>query len=64
MVQINRHGWRVAEPEPLLAEQPRRFESLVYWGMSEGLFTPSRAAEFLQCSIDEVNFDFRASLEH
>jgi hypothetical protein len=40
-----------------LAEQPRRFESLVYWGMSEDLFTPSRAAEFLQRPIDKLDSD-------
>jgi Zn-dependent peptidase ImmA (M78 family)/transcriptional regulator with XRE-family HTH domain len=56
-IQISQKGWRSAEPEPLLAEQPRRFESLVYWGMSEDLFTPSRAAEFLQRPIDKLDSD-------
>jgi len=60
-IQISRNGWRSAEPEPLLAERPRRFESLVYWGMSEGLFTPSRAAEFLQRPINEIDFGFQSS---
>jgi Zn-dependent peptidase ImmA (M78 family)/transcriptional regulator with XRE-family HTH domain len=58
-IQISQKGWRSAEPEPLLAEQPRRFESLVYWGMSEELFTPSRAAEFLQRPIDEIDSDLQ-----
>lgn len=47
-IQFSQAGWRSAEPEPLLPEQPRRFESLVFWGLAEGLFSPSRAAEFLQ----------------
>lgn len=46
--QFAQAGWRESEPEPLLPEQPRRFESLVFWGLAEGLFSPSRAAEFLQ----------------
>lgn len=54
-IQLSMKGWRTAEPEPLLPEIPRRFESLVYWGMSEDLFSPSRAAEFLQCSMEELN---------
>jgi Zn-dependent peptidase ImmA (M78 family)/transcriptional regulator with XRE-family HTH domain len=58
-IQISKNGWRAAEPEPLQAERPRRFESLVYWGMSEELFTPSRAAEFLQRPINEIDFGFQ-----
>jgi Zn-dependent peptidase ImmA (M78 family)/transcriptional regulator with XRE-family HTH domain len=53
-IQFSQQGWRSAEPEPLLAERPRRFESLVFWGLAEGLFTPSRAAEFLQRRIDDL----------
>ena len=60
-IQISRNGWRSAEPEPLLAERPRRFESLVYWGMSEELFTPSRAAEFLQRPINDIDSGFQDS---
>ncbi|MDH0863153.1 XRE family transcriptional regulator [Mitsuaria sp. GD03876] len=48
VIQFSKSGWRTAEPEPLLPEQPRRFESLVFWGLAEGLFSASRAAEFLQ----------------
>ncbi|ANH69759.1 helix-turn-helix domain-containing protein [Mitsuaria sp. 7] len=48
LIQFAQAGWRSAEPEPLLPEQPRRFESLVFWGLAEGLFSPSRAAELLQ----------------
>jgi len=64
IIQISKNGWRSAEPEPLLAEQPRRFESLVYWGMSEDLFTPSRAAEFLQRPINEIDSGFQPVLKN
>lgn len=53
-IQFSQEGWRSAEPEPLLPETPRRFESLVFWGLAEDLFTPSRAAEFLQGSLDTI----------
>jgi Zn-dependent peptidase ImmA (M78 family)/DNA-binding XRE family transcriptional regulator len=53
--EFNKHGWRTHEPEPLLPERPRRFESLIYRGLAEDLFTPSRAAEFLQCRLDELD---------
>lgn len=53
--EFSKHGWRTSEPEALLPEQPRRFESLVYRGLAEELFTPSRAAEFLQCSLHELD---------
>ena len=53
--EFNKHGWRTNEPEALLPEQPRRFESLVYRGLAEDLFTSSRAAEFLQCRLDELD---------
>ncbi|WP_343635099.1 XRE family transcriptional regulator [Roseateles sp.] len=54
VIQFSQAGWRTAEPEALLPEQPRRFESLVFWGLAEGLFTPSRAAEFLQRPLDTL----------
>lgn len=53
-IQFNVNGWRSAEPEPWPAEQPRRFESLVFWGLAEDLFTRSRASEFLQRPIDRL----------
>jgi Zn-dependent peptidase ImmA (M78 family)/transcriptional regulator with XRE-family HTH domain len=62
-IEFNKHGWRSAEPEPLLPEQPRRFESLVYWGLAEGLFTPSRAAELLQRPIDDLDPALRGHSE-
>ena len=55
MIEFSRKGWRKEEPEMLACEHPRRFESLVYRGLAEDLFTLSRAAEFLQCSLDELD---------
>lgn len=55
MIEFSRKGWRKEEPEMLACEHPRRFESLVYRGLAEDLFTPSRAAEFLQCSLEELD---------
>jgi Zn-dependent peptidase ImmA (M78 family) len=54
-ITFNQNGWRANEPEPLLPERPGRFESLVYWGLAESLFTPSRAAEFLQRRMDDLD---------
>lgn len=55
VIQFAQAGWRSAEPEPLLPEQPRRFESLVFWGLAEGLFSPSRAAELLQRPVGALD---------
>lgn len=55
MIEFSRKGWRSQEPETLACEHSRRFESLVYRGLAEDLFTPSRAAEFLQCRLDELD---------
>ena len=54
-ILFGKYGWRSAEPSPFLPERPRRFESLVFWGLAEGLFTRSRAAEFLQRPISELD---------
>lgn len=54
-IEFGRYGWRTAEPEALAPEQPRRFESLVYRGLAENIFTPSRAAEFLQCKLEALD---------
>lgn len=51
MIQLSALGWRTQEPEPLPAERPGRLEALVWHGLAEGLFTPSRAAEFLQVPV-------------
>ncbi|MDQ3058921.1 MAG: XRE family transcriptional regulator [Pseudomonadota bacterium] len=54
-IQFSQNGWRLREPEPLPPEQPRRFETLVLRGLAEDLFTPSRAAEFMQCRVSEID---------
>ncbi|HEY4080656.1 MAG TPA: XRE family transcriptional regulator [Burkholderiaceae bacterium] len=63
-IQFSQAGWRSCEPEPLLPERPRRFESLVFWGLAEGLFTPARAAEFLQRPISDLEPALRSVVEH
>lgn len=54
-IQFNRQGWRKAEPGVLPGERPRHFESLVFRGLSERIFTLSRAAELLQLPISKMN---------
>ena len=60
-IQFSKNGWRSAEPEPMPAEEPRRFESLVFWGLAEDLFSPSRASEFLQRPIDQLEPSLQVS---
>lgn len=48
VIQMNTKGWRKAEPGALPPEVSHRFETLVYRGLAQGLFSVSRAAEFLQ----------------
>lgn len=60
-IQFSKHGWRSAEPEPMPAEEPRRFESMVFWGLAEDLFSPSRASEFLQRPIDQLELSLQVS---
>lgn len=54
-MQFSANGWRKAEPEPLLAEQPRRFESMVYRALAEDLISLPRAAELLRCPASELD---------
>jgi Zn-dependent peptidase ImmA (M78 family)/transcriptional regulator with XRE-family HTH domain len=54
-MQFSANGWRRAEPEPLLPEQPKRFESMVYRALAEDLISLSRAAELLQCAVSELD---------
>lgn len=63
-IDFSAKGWRTAEPEPLLPEQPRRFESLVFRGLAQDLFSPSRAAEFMQCRVDELDPTLSHQPEH
>ncbi len=62
-IQISQKGWRSAEPEPMPAEIPLRFTGMVYRGLAEGLFTPSRAAEFLQQPISKLENTFSVTME-
>jgi Zn-dependent peptidase ImmA (M78 family)/transcriptional regulator with XRE-family HTH domain len=54
-IQFSKNGWRKQEPEALPSETPRRFESLVFWGLAEDLFSKSRAAEFLQQPLSALD---------
>jgi Zn-dependent peptidase ImmA (M78 family)/DNA-binding XRE family transcriptional regulator len=62
-ILIGQRGWKTAEPEPIKSEKPLRFTSLVYWGLAEGLFTRSRAAEFLQQPLSALETEVAATLE-
>ena len=55
LIQFSKNGWRRAEPNQLLSESPRRFESLVFWGLAEDYFSKSRAAEFLQQPVSALD---------
>jgi Zn-dependent peptidase ImmA (M78 family)/DNA-binding XRE family transcriptional regulator len=61
--EMTARGWNTSEPEPMNAENPLRFASLVYWGLAEGLFTPSRAAEFLQQPVSALETGASVALE-
>ncbi len=52
---FSKNHWRKDEPQALPAEAPRRFESLVFWGLAEDYFTKSRAAEFLGKPVSSVD---------
>lgn len=54
-IQFSAKGWRTSEPEPLLPEQPRRFESLVYRALAEDLISLPRAAELMRCNVADVD---------
>lgn len=63
-IQFSANGWRKAEPEPLPCKPPQRFESLVFWGLAEGLITKTRAAEFLRKPVSTLDPNFLGSLEN
>ncbi len=62
-IQFSKRGWRKAEPEPQQCRPPQRFESLVFWGLAEGLFSKSRAAELLQRPVSALDGDLAGPLE-
>jgi Zn-dependent peptidase ImmA (M78 family)/DNA-binding XRE family transcriptional regulator len=53
-------SWRREEPEPIedlrseKLEQPRRYDRLCYWALSERLISPSKASELLQLPYYEL----------
>ncbi len=53
-------AWRRAEPEPIeelhaqKLEQPRRYDRLCFWALSERLISPSKASELLQIPYYEL----------
>lgn len=54
MARFSAGGWRKTEPGYRVeAEQPRRFERLVYKAFAEGVISESRSAELLALSITE-----------
>lgn len=59
-IQFSQNGWRKAEPSALAPEKPRRFESLVFWGLAEDIFSKSRAAEFLQRPLSALDTSLSA----
>jgi Zn-dependent peptidase ImmA (M78 family)/DNA-binding XRE family transcriptional regulator len=61
--EMTKRGWSILEPEPMSPENPLRFTSLVYWGLAEGLFTESRAAEFLQQPVSALEVGACVTLE-
>lgn len=62
-IQFSANGWRKAEPEPMPCKPPQRFESLVFWGLAEGLITKSRASELLRKPVSALDPNFLGSLE-
>lgn len=61
---LNANSWRKNEPGALKAERPRRFESLVFRGLAEEVFTISRAAEFLHLPISALDPKVYGTLVH
>ena len=62
-IQFSKRGWRKSEPEPQQCKPPQRFESLVFWGLAEGLFSKSRAAELLRRSVSALDGDLSGPIE-
>lgn len=59
-------GWRKSEPEPIALdsgigafEKPQIYNRMVWQALAEQLITPIRAAQFLDISIEKVEFGIR-----
>ena len=63
-IDFGQRGWRKKEPNALPPERPRRFESLVYRGLAEEIFTLSRAAELLQIPLARLNANVLRTVVH
>lgn len=63
-ITMSGNGWRRMEPGALPSERPRRFESLVFRALAEGMITVSRAAEFLQIPISQLDAGVCGALVH
>ncbi|EDY86634.1 helix-turn-helix domain protein [gamma proteobacterium HTCC5015] len=48
-------GYRRNEPQPLLPERSYRLKQLVFRSLAEGVITPSRAAELLNTSMEQID---------
>lgn len=62
--------WRTEEPEPIQEgqgfgafERPARYQDLVWRALGEKLISPSRAAQFLKCSVDDVEREIRGPVD-
>jgi Zn-dependent peptidase ImmA (M78 family) len=62
--------WRREEPEPIengigigAFEHPKRFEGLVYRALAEQLISPARAAQLLNCPLEEIERGIRGPRE-
>lgn len=58
--------WRSEEPEPIREgegfgafERPSRYQNLVWRALGEKLISPSRAAQFLKCTVDRIEDEIR-----
>jgi Zn-dependent peptidase ImmA (M78 family) len=60
---FSRLGWRsppYPEPEPLPAEEPRRFRRLCFRAAAEGLASEARVAELLRISVRQLDREMEA----
>ncbi len=53
-VTFRKYGYRQEPGTPVQAEEPRRLQRLVYKAVAENLISDAKAAELLDCSIDQL----------